>query len=105
MEYNELIAALQRARMNAGLQGRPLSQREAAGVAQGYFQDAGQRNLQSRAISFAEQQGKDELAFARWKNRKQLEAADAANRNALISNTISTVGTFPLLKYYGYFKR
>jgi hypothetical protein len=86
MEFNDLATALMVARRKAQLAGRPLSQQEAKGVSQGYFQDAGERNLQGRAINFAEKHWEDTKALEKYRRKSLMKAANRLSINELISN-------------------
>jgi hypothetical protein len=90
MEYQDLVAALMAARNKAQLQGRPLSSEETRDISSGYFDNAANRTMQSRAISFQGKHNADSLALERWRMLKMMEAAKDTNKNQLIGNALKS---------------
>lgn len=93
--FPKMTTALMEARRKAQLEGRPLSQEEAQGIAAGYFQQAGERSLSSRMMTTREDALKDE----RWKNTELMNRAGQASNNQLLGNLINTGGSLAMYKY------
>lgn len=82
---NTFVDQLMEAKRKAALAGRPVSQQEVAGAAQGYFADAAQRNLQGKQIALAEQQQKqnqEQFAASLLQRQAEMAAQQKAARRA-----------------------
>jgi uncharacterized protein (UPF0305 family) len=81
---SSFVNDLMELKRKADLTGRPVSQREVAGASEGYFRDMANRNYQSRQLSLAEQQQKQNQAnFTASLLQRQSEMAaqmDAARK-------------------------
>ena len=103
---NQLADTLMELKRRAELSGRPISQREAAGAAQGYFSDQANRNFQGKQLALQEQglnlqsqQFADQLAQRKAEYQAQLAAASKARTQGWW-NTGAGAGLAGSMLYY-----